>query len=224
MQTEFWEKRIRTIEVAGILIAIGALFISMDIPVSNTLAAYALINIQLIWLIIITCSIFWLFYQLWLFFKFLESNTNSKFKEEILSTLSLLSLFLGLFLILYGWQYIIFLYKPILGEFAKNVEMVIYAMIWSIARLILTGIASLFKIKIPLIKRTVIHYIMSSFFIGILGTFIHFGKFTFKNFIIAIFSAFFSLGIVYSIAWWRTKKILNIKNIHDLSVKLNSSK
>jgi len=57
MFLEFWEKRKHLIECVGILTAVGALFLNISAPEGNEGARLALINIQFIWLIVISLAL-----------------------------------------------------------------------------------------------------------------------------------------------------------------------
>ena len=109
MFTEFWQKKKHTIELIGILTAIGALFLNIPLPESEK-ARLALINIQFIWLFILTFSMALLCFNFFYLAINLEDSSKEKFKFDIPNTISALVFAISFWLIYSLWQYIIVLY------------------------------------------------------------------------------------------------------------------
>jgi hypothetical protein len=205
MLSEFWEKRKQIIEISGILVAVGALFVSMNIP-NNLVAAYALVNIQIIWLVIITVSVAIIFVQLWQIVKHFQTNSNNEYKEIFFSTIKFLIGAFGFFLIGDGLIYVYAVYKPILGEFIKTAAGAFCAIALGIVFAAIYGFTKLFKIKLSIFWYAFTHYIALSVVLSILITFIQFGHFTIDSYVKIALLCFIGIGLIFFLVWYRAKK------------------
>ncbi|MDO8676472.1 MAG: hypothetical protein Q7K16_02370 [Candidatus Azambacteria bacterium] len=120
MFKEFWEQKKSALEAAGLLTAIGAIFISISKPESKD-AQIALFYIQMLWLIIITISISAIMIIFYLYFIKLEKKFEKKIRSFYISTdfLSSVVLITMGFFIYYAWKYLILIYKDQLSSYLK---------------------------------------------------------------------------------------------------------
>lgn len=109
MFAEFWQKKKHTIELIGILTAIGALFLNIPLP-ENEKARLALINIQFIWLFILTFSMALLCFNFFYLAIKLEGAVKEKFRFDISDTISMAVSIVSVWLLYSLWQYLIILY------------------------------------------------------------------------------------------------------------------
>ncbi len=112
----FWNKNRHKIQFLAILTAIGAIFLSIPLP-EDKKARVALLNVQSIWLIIISISVFLLFHSLWNLASTFEEKAKKKNKIDIGSTISVLIILIGFFLLSNLWVYLVGLYKEQLSQF-----------------------------------------------------------------------------------------------------------
>lgn len=63
MFKEFWDSKRHIVGAVGIVVAIGALFLAIPLPQDNAQARTALLNLQLIWLILISLGLIVLAWQ-----------------------------------------------------------------------------------------------------------------------------------------------------------------
>ena len=116
MLKEFWEAKKHLIQLIGILSGVGALFLSIALP-ENIEARQALINIQFIWLIIITICLIVLFVNFMRLADFWEKSLKEKNNIDYTETISLLIATTLLYLIINLWMYMINLYKESLWNY-----------------------------------------------------------------------------------------------------------
>jgi hypothetical protein len=115
MLEEFWSKKKHLVQFLGILIAIGAIFLSIGTP-QDASAAEALQNIQLGWLVIITAGHLLLFWELF--------SLMLKFERrlEAQDTLSMFAAGIALFILTNLWIYIFHIYKKGLIDLLSSVQ------------------------------------------------------------------------------------------------------
>lgn len=123
MFAEFWQKKKHTIELIGILTAIGALFLNIPLP-ENEKARLALINIQFIWLFILTFSMALLCFNFFYLAVKLEKVTKEKFKFDISDTISMAVSIISVWLLYSLWQYLIVLYAHQLQSLMNRISIV----------------------------------------------------------------------------------------------------
>ena len=63
MLKDFWENKKHLIQMVGILTGVGALFLSIPLPIDEQ-ARSALLNLQFVWLVVISVSAVALLFQL----------------------------------------------------------------------------------------------------------------------------------------------------------------
>ncbi len=124
MLKNFWEQKKHLIQLAGILTAIGALFLSIT-PPENETAANALLNIQFAWLIIITVALFILFMSLITLLIEIEEETKKKYKINIEETISFLMIFISGWILVNLWIYVFKLYKDTIVKFMRYSGLII---------------------------------------------------------------------------------------------------
>ncbi len=106
--------------------AIGAIFLSISMP-ENDKAKIALLNIQLIWLLVITLSSIILFFNFLMFFIKLEREAEKKMNVNLEGSLGMLMIFVAFWFLKNLWSYTIALYKGSLISFAHSLQYVSYA-------------------------------------------------------------------------------------------------
>lgn len=118
MLEEFWNQKKHLIQLLGILIGVGAIFLNIPTP-DNQNALVALRNVQLAWLIIITISQAFLFWQLFSLTIRIEKRTKEKMH---LSTDAISTFFFGLAIwILWNlWSYMLSIYNTNLVSFLHS--------------------------------------------------------------------------------------------------------
>lgn len=158
MLRDFWEKKKHIIQLGGIIIAVGALFLSIP-PPDNEVAKIALSNIQFAWLIIITVILVSLFLNFVILGDIFEKELKDKKKIDFDTSLVLLIVFIGGWILYYLWVYILNLYKASFTSFF-SVSSGIIAMIFSTTSLFLSK-------KIPLPQKLIKFTWEIHIFIGI---------------------------------------------------------
>ncbi len=111
MLNEFWEQNKNQLQFVGILIGVGALFLSIPIPEVEK-AAEALKKIQLIWLLIVTIAVALLFVSLFKLSRLYEINsTKDKDGFNFDETLSFVVVLTSVYFIVNMWIYAYSLYQ-----------------------------------------------------------------------------------------------------------------
>ena len=144
MLKEFWEAKKHLIQLVGILTGIGALFLSITLP-ENIQAKQALINIQFVWLIIITICLLLLFINFIRLADFWEKSFKEKSKIDYTDTISIFFSGTLIYLIINLWVYMISLYKE---SFWNYLTMVNYALL-SLFGALFVQIWRKIEVKIP---------------------------------------------------------------------------
>ncbi|MDD5738809.1 MAG: hypothetical protein PHY72_02715 [Candidatus Pacebacteria bacterium] len=108
MPNRFLEKNKTYFELIGVMAAIGAIFLTIPTP-ENDKAQNALMNIQLIWLIIISVSLLLLFYKFFRFFLLVE-DLAEKNGLHFYSSLAVIPFFMGGLILYHLWRYIFIIY------------------------------------------------------------------------------------------------------------------
>lgn len=210
MFKDFWDKQKHQIQLVGILVAIGALFLSITPPESEK-ALSALFNIQLAWLIIITIALLILFVNFIALMIRAEGEASVKYKIPLESTISLLAIFISVWILINLWIYIINLYREPLIKFFQQSYFFISLSIFS------TVIYWIEKIIFSKIRKVSIAAILSLLMTSILLGFwsdLFDLKFSFKSWVqnsaivLVIGTIYFSYKIIY-------KKIKSSRNINS---------
>lgn len=116
MLAKFWEEQIILVKITGSLVALGALFLNISVPVADE-AKSLLANIQVFFLLIITVVLMVLFTR---FIKYLvkeEKAIENKYKAPMIGTFSIASFFVLAWFIFSLWGYIISLYSRSFVQF-----------------------------------------------------------------------------------------------------------
>ena len=116
MLEEFWKEKKHLLQIIAIVVAIGALFLTISLP-ENEKAKSALMNVQLAWLVIITFALFVLFINLLILAFRFEDKINKKKDVNFDDAIAYPVMFLGVWVLLNLWIYIINLYKYSVKEF-----------------------------------------------------------------------------------------------------------
>lgn len=116
MLKEFWKEKSHIIQITGILIGVGALFLAIPTPAQES-AKVALLNLQFLWLMIISVACTALLLQLWVFLRVFEKELKKK-DFDIEETVSLVLMLGILFFIINLWQYASALYSESFFHFA----------------------------------------------------------------------------------------------------------
>lgn len=210
MFKDFWDKQKHQIQLVGILVAIGALFLSI-MPPENEKARFALFNIQFAWLIIITIALVILFVNFIALTVKIEKETEVKYDIPMESTISLLAIFISCWILINLWVYIINLYKEPLIKFLQSSHFFITFSIFSII------IYWTQKIILSKIRKTSIAIILFALITSILlglWSDLYDLKFSFKSWaqnsaiVLAVVAIFFSCKTIY-------KKIKSSRNINS---------
>lgn len=117
MFKNFWENKKHIIEATGILTAIGALFLNINFP-ENEAAKKALMNIQMLWLFIISFMSLLLFLNFWLFAEKIEDKIEKKLSHDM--PYRIFTIFVavtGFWFLENLWKYLLNLYKKELSSF-----------------------------------------------------------------------------------------------------------
>lgn len=210
MFKDFWDKQKHQIQLVSILVAIGALFLSITPPESEK-ARSALFNIQLAWLIIITIALVILFVNFIALMSRAEGEASVKYKIPLELTISLLALFISVWILINLWIYIINLYRePLLKFFQASYFFISF----SIFSTIIYWIAKIIFSKIRKVSISVILYLlMTSILLGFWSDLFDL-KFSFKSWaqnsaiVLVICVIYFSYKIIY-------KKIKSGRNINS---------
>jgi len=109
MLNKFFEENRHVFEFIGILIAIGAIFLAIPAP-DNSKAKDALMDVQLIWLIIISFSVIVIAFKFIGFFIGLEDRAKLK-KLDFDGSLVNIPILVSLVFLFYLWKYIFVLYS-----------------------------------------------------------------------------------------------------------------
>jgi len=145
MLKNFWNKKKHLIQLVGILTAIGALFLSIPLP-ENEKASFALLNIQAIWLLIISVSLLVLFINFWLLAEEFEEKTKikHKFETNVLSTAILLII---IYLLINLYLYLFHVHKATLIKFISHFVAFFMLLILSLFYYLVNKTKSVFKNK-----------------------------------------------------------------------------
>lgn len=125
MLKEFWESKKHLIQLIGILLGAGALFLAIPRPESFR-AQDALANIQFVWLVFITCGVVVLFVQFFNLTVDAERRIRENYRIDVSETISLLIFLTLLYLVYNLWSYIIDLYKVSFIDYFKHVSVVLF--------------------------------------------------------------------------------------------------
>jgi len=111
MFKDFWEKKKHVIEMSSILTAIGALFLNINLPADES-AKNALLNIQMVWLLIISIMGIILFFTFWSFAAQIDNKIEKKISHELYySIFGFIIVVVGGYFLINLWKYFIALYK-----------------------------------------------------------------------------------------------------------------
>lgn len=119
MVKDFWEKKRHLVQMLGILLAAGALFLTIPVP-ESPVAREALANIQIIWLLIVTISVAILFWEFALLAVKFEEELSHRMKLDVTDTISLFAFMTLVYFIFNLWKYIQSLYGSSLMDFANK--------------------------------------------------------------------------------------------------------
>lgn len=125
MLKEFWESKKHLVQLIGILLGAGALFLAIPRP-ESVKAQDALANIQFIWLVFITCGVVVLFVQFFNLTVDVERKIRENYRIDVSETLSVLILLTLLYLVYNLWSYIIDLYKISFIDYFKHVSVALF--------------------------------------------------------------------------------------------------
>jgi hypothetical protein len=190
--SKWWNAHGSKFQFVGILIGIGALFLNIQIP-DNEIAKTALLNLQFMWLFVITISLVILLWNLWMFSHDVEKSIEKKFRFRIPSTFSILTLAVSIFLIGSLWNYIYSLYGVQLLDFldliALPLEFFVFAVFAKVIGLIFNKLQNInfnflissmvvicvtALIRAALLQFTLLKFVWASFFVSFLsGLFIY---------------------------------------------------
>lgn len=109
MLRKFWDKNKHIINIAAILVAIGAIFLTIPLPQNEEAKEY-LINVQLFWLIVISIMIIIILALFYSFSIAVEDKLEEK-KFNISGALSFLVAISAFWFVGNLWKYILALYK-----------------------------------------------------------------------------------------------------------------
>src|SRR3989344_8352255 len=118
MLKKFWEDKKHLIQLVGILLGAGALFLSIDSP-ENTAAKSALANIQFVWLLIITVGLSALFIEFVNLSGEFEKKVGERFRMDFSNTASYFVWTALLFLLYNLWIFIGSIYQDSFFSFMK---------------------------------------------------------------------------------------------------------
>ncbi|MDO8667654.1 MAG: hypothetical protein Q7K35_00970 [bacterium] len=118
MLEKFWDKNKHIINLAAILVAVGAIFLTIPLPQNEEAKKY-LINVQLFWLVIISIMIVVILVLFYLFSIEIEKKIEEK-KFNINGALSTLIFMSALWFMGNLWKYILVLYKEQYLKLASN--------------------------------------------------------------------------------------------------------
>ena len=122
MLKKFWEQNKHQLQLVGILIGVGALFLSIPIPEIEE-AAEALKKIQLIWLLIVTISTGLLFVNLHKLSRLYEiDSTKDKDGFNFDETISIVIGLTIAYFISNMWIYAYSLYREVIFDFIETVQ------------------------------------------------------------------------------------------------------
>ena len=88
MLKEFWQAKRHVVEAAGIVTALGTLFLTIPQPVHNDKARDALASLQFVWLILISISVIVLAWNAFLFAAAVEEKAHSKYGFTITNSVA----------------------------------------------------------------------------------------------------------------------------------------
>jgi hypothetical protein len=128
MFKSFWDEKNYIIQTVGILTAIGAIFLTIPLP-SNQPAKELLLNIQFVWLVIISISVGVLALNFWIFFYKYEEKIKERFTIQYDNSFSFAFTAIACWLIYNLWKYILILYKDSLLQAMKIVDFFIFGTI-----------------------------------------------------------------------------------------------
>lgn len=120
MLEKFWNKNKHIINIAAILVAVGAIFLTIPLPQNEEAKKY-LINVQLFWLVIISIMIVVILVLFYLFSIEIEKKLEEK-KFNINGALSALVFISALWFMGNLWKYILVLYKEQYLKLASNLS------------------------------------------------------------------------------------------------------
>lgn len=126
MFKDFWENEKHIIEATGILTAIGALFLNINLP-ENELARNALLNIQMLWLLIISIMSILLFVTFWSLAIKIENKIEKKISQKMYYNIFGISIGMtGIWFLQNLWKYLFGLYKQELSNFLSSLSYVAF--------------------------------------------------------------------------------------------------
>ncbi len=208
MLKEFWEAKKHLIQLVGILTGIGALFLSITLP-ENIEARQALINIQFVWLIIITICLLLLFVNFIRLADFWEKSFKEKSRLDYTNTISLFIAATLLYLIFNLWTYMINLYKESIWNYLTIINYALLsffgALLVQIWRKIVVSIPENppWKRECWLILFKLTFSFCTGFFLQLVS---HYESFSFSN-AIMLSCIFYILIVIYS--YYRSLKSSN---------------
>jgi len=111
MLEEYWKSKIYFINLFGIVVTVGALFLNIESP-ENINARNALYYIQMIFLLSITLLFIFAWIDFHKFTKKLDKVIESRIDMDLGDRITDFIFFIGLFVIYNLWVYTYYLYKP----------------------------------------------------------------------------------------------------------------
>jgi len=122
-----WKQKKDIIQLGAIIIAIGAIFLSINLPENNEVAREALLNVQFTWLLIISIILFILFVDIFVIVNIFLKKIMVKKKINLGFLLfSSISIFFS-WILFNLWIYILNLYKE---SFKNFIDIQLDLLIW----------------------------------------------------------------------------------------------
>lgn len=170
----YWQENKNKITCVGILIAIGAIFLTIPVPNNNT-AKEALLNLQLLWLLIITFGILTVCINLYLFVYKYRKKFRKKFGGKIESTIIDIIFLLAFWFLYNDWNYIYSLYKPNLESLIYRGSFLISGLVASVCAFTSRNLAKKFdKVNSSIFETSAIFasFLISGLFLVLINGFI----------------------------------------------------
>ncbi len=167
MFREFWEEKKHLIQFVGILTTIGALFLNVKPIAENEQALKSLLNIQFIWLLIISVSVTVLLFNLLIFFIRLEGNIKTKYKLDFELSIVIIFIYIAGYILFNFWRYILAIYNNQFSEFLSSISYSISTILTVLSFYVTEKITEKLKIKFLSFKGIIIFSIIITIFLSL---------------------------------------------------------
>jgi hypothetical protein len=209
MFKKFWEQSKDQLQFVGILIGVGALFLSIPVPEVEK-AAEALHKIQIVWLMIVTISSMLLFVKLYTLSRLYELNSTKDIDgfnfDETISTIIGVTI---AYFVINMWIYASSLYQEAFSDFANIARFGVSALLASITYYCWRKIILKFENSNPKIRISIamIGHMVNALILGAWFNFsINNWQFILTEWLYWSAGTFVAMMILFTLADWKRSK------------------